>query len=389
MTSSVVDMRSTSIIIVIGHILAVMLLASYAIQPSSKNESVKIYLQAKFIQCIGWIMLLLRGYIPDVLSISVANSVFFAGIVVEMTSYLVLSSNYNKRIKQYNSILIIGFILIFNLVTVFYNVERIRVLTASLLTSLPMIYPTYKIISEKNSSTLQKTVCGFLIITIIIWLVRAYLAITIPYSLNFLFTDYPGTWVFFAVSIVMLTGSTGFILLAKEKQDAEIKKAACFDELTDTLNRRTFILRFKESISALLSKNEFFSFLLIDIDNFKNINDTHGHYVGDIVLKSFADIIKSNLREYDLFGRYGGEEFAVMLPGSDEKESLEIAERLRMAVENSSPGFVQEIRYTVSIGAVTIASDKVINLEMLYKLSDRALYKAKEQGKNQVVGIKV
>lgn len=382
-------MRSTSIIIVIGHILAVMLLASYAIQPSSKNESVKIYLQAKFIQCIGWIMLVLRGYIPDVLSISVANSVFFAGIVVEMTSYLVLSGNYNKRIKQYNYILIIGFIFIFNLVTVFYNVERIRVLTASLLTSLPMIYPTYKIISEKNSSMLQKTVCVFLIITIVIWLVRAYLAVTTPYSLNFLFTDYPDTWVFFAVSIVMLTGSTGFILLTKEKQDVEIKKAACFDELTDTLNRRTFILRFKESISMLLSRNEFFSFLLMDIDNFKNINDTHGHYVGDIVLKSFADIIKSNLRECDLFGRYGGEEFAVMLPGADEKESLEIAERLRMAVENSSPGFIQEIRYTVSIGAVTIASDKAINLEMLYKLSDRALYKAKEQGKNQVVGIKV
>lgn len=382
-------MRSTSIIIVIGHILAVMLLASYAIQPSSKNESVKIYLHAKFIQCIGWIMLVLRGYIPDVLSISVANSVFFAGIVVEMTSYLVLSGNYNKRIKQYNYILIIGFILIFNLVTVFYNVERIRVLTASLLTALPMIYPTYKIISEKNSSMLQKAVCVFLIITIIIWLVRAYLAVTIPYSLNFLFTDYPGTWVFFAVSIVMLTGSTGFILLSKEKQDAEIKKAACFDELTDTLNRRTFILRFKESISMLLSKNKFFSFLLIDIDNFKNINDTHGHYVGDIVLKSFADIIKSNLRECDLFGRYGGEEFAVMLPGADEKESLEIAERLRMAVENSSPGFIQEIRYTVSIGAVTIASDNAVNLETIYKLSDRALYKAKEQGKNQVVGIKV
>lgn len=389
MTSSVIDMRSTSIIIVIGHILAVVLLASYAIQPKSKNEPVKIYLQAKLIQCIGWIMLLLRGYISDILSISVANSVFFIGVAAEMTAYLVLSGNYNKRIKQYNYIFISGYILIFNLVTVFYNVESIRVLTASLLTSLLMIYPTYKIISEKNSSVLQKIMCVFLIITIIIWLVRAYLAVTIPYSLNFLFTDYPNTWIFFAVSIVILTGSTGFILLAKEKQDAEIKKAACFDELTDILNRRTFILRFKESISMLLSKHEFLSFLLIDIDDFKNVNDTHGHYVGDIVLKSFADIIKSNLREYDLFGRYGGEEFAVMLPGADEKESLEIAERLRKAVENSSPDFTQEIKYTVSIGAVTIAADRDINLEMLYKLSDKALYKAKEQGKNQVVGIKV
>ncbi len=334
-------------------------------------------------------MLVLRGYIYDILSISVANSVFFAGIVVEMTSYLVLSGNYNKRIKQYNYVLIISFILIFNFVTVFYKVESIRVLTASLLTSLPMIYPTYKIISEKNSSVLQKIVCVFLIATIIMWVVRAYLAVTISYSLNFLFTDYPNTWVFFAVSVVMLTGSTGFILLAKEKQDAEMKKAACFDELTDILNRRAFIQHFKESISMLLSKNEFLSFLLMDIDDFKNINDNHGHYVGDIVLKSFADIIKSNLREYDLFGRYGGEEFAVMLPGADEKESLEIAERLRKAVENSSLGFIQEIRYTVSIGVVTVAADKDINLEMLYKLSDKALYKAKEQGKNQVVGIKV
>ncbi len=122
--------------------------------------------------------------------------------------------------------------------------------------------------------------------------------------------------------------------------------------------------------------------MLIDIDDFKKINDMHGHYVGDVVLQRFVDTIRKQLRNYDLFGRYGGEEFAILLPGIGEKEAIEVAERLRTAIENSSVRTDPEINYTISIGLSTITPDRETSVDMLYKLSDQALYTAKAQGKN-------
>ena len=181
----------------------------------------------------------------------------------------------------------------------------------------------------------------------------------------------------------MLAGGTGFILLTKEKLDIEIVKAATFDELTEILNRRTFILRSKELISLAVKKEEQISYLLIDIDDFKKINDVYGHYMGDTVLKNFASMIKAQLRDTDLFGRYGGEEFAIFLPGTDEKEMMETAENLRKTIETSL--ISDNPNYTISIGAVTIMPGKETTVDTLYKLSDKALYEAKTEGKNRVV----
>jgi diguanylate cyclase (GGDEF)-like protein len=162
-------------------------------------------------------------------------------------------------------------------------------------------------------------------------------------------------------------------------------QAATIDELTNILNRRTFILRSKEIISMFERRMEPVSFLLLDIDVLKKINDEYGHSVGDIILRCFADTIRKLLRNYDLFGRYGGEEFSVLLPGTNESESAEIAERLRNAVEDSCLIDYPEIKYTVSIGAATVTPDNETTVDMLFKLSDNALYLAKLQGKNRVV----
>jgi len=197
-------------------------------------------------------------------------------------------------------------------------------------------------------------------------------------------TNISNTWLFLLLYLVMLVGSTGFILLAKEKQDSEIVKAATFDELTDIFNRRTFILQAKELISLYARKEEAISYLLMDIDDFKKVNDIYGHYIGDMVLKDFATTIKAQLRDYDLFGRYGGEEFAVLLPGADEKIAAEVAERLRKAVESSSVHGDTEIKYTISIGAVSVGANSETTVDKLYRLSDDALYMAKTRGKNRV-----
>lgn len=240
----------------------------------------------------------------------------------------------------------------------------------------------YKLFTDKNASRLQKAIAILYSLTISLLIFRAVAALTTDLDMNLASTSIFNTWLFLLLYVVMLAGSTGFILLDKEKQDLELIKAASFDGLTNILNRETFIARSKDLISLCLRKQEKIAFLLIDIDDFKKINDKHGHFVGDAVLQDFANAIKNQLRSYDLFGRYGGEEFAILLPGADENNVQEVAERLRATIENTSVGTDTPIKYTISIGFFSILADEETDIDMLYRLCDQALYLAKYHGKN-------
>jgi diguanylate cyclase (GGDEF)-like protein len=124
---------------------------------------------------------------------------------------------------------------------------------------------------------------------------------------------------------------------------------------------------------------------MIDIDHFKNINDQYGHLVGDVILKQVAQIIKKNVRELDLVGRYGGEEFGVLLIETDDSGALYVAERIRAAVaEKEFKAYDESLRVTLSIGCSTL-SDKARDVASLIETADAALYKAKHEGRNKVM----
>jgi diguanylate cyclase (GGDEF)-like protein len=125
---------------------------------------------------------------------------------------------------------------------------------------------------------------------------------------------------------------------------------------------------------------------MLDIDLFKKVNDTYGHKVGDLVLKRLSGIVLEALREVDVAGRIGGEEFAILLPETDGKQAIEVAERLRQLVE-STPVILENglpLKFTVSIGISSFAG-KETNIDTLLNLADQALYKAKNSGRNKVV----
>ena len=124
-----------------------------------------------------------------------------------------------------------------------------------------------------------------------------------------------------------------------------------------------------------------FSILMIDVDHFKEVNDSHGHQAGDEVLAELAKCISSNIRSIDIVGRYGGEEFVVVLPETPEEAATELAERIRLAVENLLLPF--DITITCSVGVSGI--EKGISGDGLISRADHALYSAKRAGRNQVV----
>ena len=155
------------------------------------------------------------------------------------------------------------------------------------------------------------------------------------------------------------------------------------DVLTGLKNRRFFYLKFSCEMKSIVNNKKPITLLIIDIDNFKLVNDIYGHIVGDEVLKEMANIFKSVLRSSDTAVRWGGEEFLIILPNTDNIMAARIAERIRNSVEcyNFSYGDTS-LKATVSIGTVT--TYETVHAENFVNLADQALYKAKEK-KNLVV----
>lgn len=124
---------------------------------------------------------------------------------------------------------------------------------------------------------------------------------------------------------------------------------------------------------------------MMDIDHFKQINDTHGHKVGDLVLKKLADVCRMMLREVDIIGRIGGEEFALLLPETSIEEATEVAERLRVTIASDNLPIENQlpISFTVSIGISSMKSPDN-NLDVLLNMADKGLYVAKNSGRNRV-----
>jgi diguanylate cyclase (GGDEF)-like protein len=166
--------------------------------------------------------------------------------------------------------------------------------------------------------------------------------------------------------------------------NARLYYIAITDDLTKTFTRRHFRQCIDQAFIEYQQDGRKFALLMMDLDKFKQVNDTHGHVVGDAVLKQMGEIIHNSMRENDLVFRYGGEEFAVILPNTSEKGARYVAERIRATTEAAvfAPGTI-DLKLTISIGIETCPEAPSI-LELIV-VADKALYAAKKQGRNQVV----
>jgi diguanylate cyclase (GGDEF)-like protein len=163
-----------------------------------------------------------------------------------------------------------------------------------------------------------------------------------------------------------------------------ITNSANRDYLTGLYNRRYFFRNVQDYFTQAVTDDEDFAILMIDIDHFKNINDTYGHDTGDKVIVNLSDILRTNTHQYDVVTRFGGDEFCIILKGVTPREAEDISEKLRVKTENSIMTFdkAQDINITISIGLTTHHEG---TLEDSVNEADDLLYQAKKNGRNQVV----
>jgi len=174
----------------------------------------------------------------------------------------------------------------------------------------------------------------------------------------------------------------------------KLRELATRDELTGLYNRREMDRLLQKEVSRCLRYGHPLSMVIIDIDNFKAINDTFGHIAGDNVLRSIAQLLTEKLRSIDSIARYGGDELALILPETSESGALLLAERMRMTVEVydfgavqpcvHSTGVLSSLSPTISLG-VACTDDGIHTPEGLFMAADRALYRAKRSGRNRTV----
>lgn len=169
----------------------------------------------------------------------------------------------------------------------------------------------------------------------------------------------------------------------RQEKNEKLEYLATRDSLTGLVNRRYFEEQAAHEIVRIKRYGGNSCLLLLDIDNFKEINDKYGHPTGDKVLQNLASVLRTQLRKADLIARIGGEEFAIILINTDDEAGNIVAEKLRCIIENDS--FIVDnkvFNITVSIG-ITLIDNNVDSYEEVYKRADKALYTAKAEGKNR------
>lgn len=170
----------------------------------------------------------------------------------------------------------------------------------------------------------------------------------------------------------------------KEHED-KLKEMAMKDGLTGLYNHALLIKLFEKEYEKQKREKGTISFVMLDIDYFKKINDTYGHMSGDVILKEISKLIGSTLRSYDIAGRYGGEEFSVILPNMDKKDIFFICDGIRKKIESHVFKIKENvIKITVSIGVCFKSCDNNTSFGEMIRLADEQLYMAKEDGRNNV-----
>ena len=376
-------------------ISTMMALSLAVVSWGREHDSLKKWAGAMALEAVAWLLVEARGTIPDVFSFVVF------GIILASALAMKLAAIYEYRDLDWpcwQCLLPVGLIfLVFAVLP--YEDFRGRLIYGSLVygAQLLMIVQALRADTESRAGRAWWLLFGATAIILPLLALRAIAALfglieftTVQSSAA---PNPVQLGIFAGIISLSILGSMGFILMVKERADRAIRSLAMIDSLTGVFNRRAFMERAEKELAIARRNKTPLALLMIDIDFFKRINDEFGHPTGDDVLVDVAHILDSRLRKQDTLGRYGGEEFCILLPGTDETGAAAVAETLRNTVANTLLATERKgISVTISIGATFCpASCPNCNLgfHRLLDDADAALYQAKRDGRNRAVTLPI
>lgn len=350
-----------------------------------KRDGMDKWALAMLLETLTWVLVAARGVIPDALSIVLANA-FKAGAHALV---LVAIHEFQRRpVPAWQVLAPIALAVL--MATVLVDDLRGRFLWGGLIYGFQVVLIARTLLSDPETRigrAWRLLFAGVVLIVLVLGL-RAAVALSGQAELaqpqDGVASHPVQILVFVAIMATALLGSIGFVLMVKERTDREILHLAMTDSLTHIPNRRALMQQAEQALARRSGLP--LALLMIDVDHFKRINDSHGHPVGDEVLRAIAGLLTGRLRRQDTLGRYGGEEFCVLAPNTDGEGALKLAESLRATVAATplNNGH-EELRATVSIGYALCPNGAARELKDILAEADRALYAAKQAGRNRVM----
>jgi diguanylate cyclase (GGDEF)-like protein len=339
---------------------------------------------AHLLRAISVVLFGLYGSVPDVVSIDISNAILFTAFALTWTGARVFDHLRPQPILLFGGAALWLVACRVPLVADSFNV---RVLISSGIITAYTWATAYEFWRGRSEPLVSRWPAIFMLFAHgALYLLRTPFGAMLPWSptRNDVFES---VWLtVLSFEALLFTIAIAFILLAmaKERTEQRHKTAALIDPLTGIPNRRAFLQDAEAQLKRQALNPRPLAVMLLDLDNFKSVNDRFGHATGDRVLQVFADISSRAMRRMDLFGRLGGEEFAALLFDVTRERAVEIAEEVRVSFAAASREVDgRPVLATVSIGMVA-SHDAGLDLAALLAQADHALYRAKDNGRNRI-----
>jgi len=350
-----------------------------------RQPALRVWAQASWSLLFGYAFLGARFLLPAWISIWVGNALILLGLLLytqALSIYLL-----DRRLSAWSWLplglvtALIPFMLSWSFAA------RTAVMSFAV---VALIVPSIVLVvrHHRKGETSLRLVGLTMAMTALVVLVRGVHSLLEPQAYQDLMEDSLLQGLTFLVSFVSLLGTGfGFVLASFERMAKQMEEMASLDGMTGCLNRSTTDALLAHSLERGRRDGAPVAFALFDLDHFKLINDRHGHRAGDDALRAVVRVVKARLRGADVLGRMGGEEFGLILPGTDAPGAQRLVDDMRRSIEQLALRDDQgrALALTVSAGVAVAASNQKLGAERLFALADQALYRAKDAGRNCVM----
>ncbi len=378
------DFKTLSLMIVISSFLYAITIAFFNSQ-TNQYKGISLYMWGAVCAAIGFFATTLCSLFPENLVLRCG-----AGDFLILACYFYCLGIARFLEFDFNSRWLFGFLVLsmatINYIVVFHCINIVAILFVPIYDIIFYGIACYFLWQRRhaNFSSSLYFMLFSLIFIILVFVVRCYVVIVYPATASYscpMQSQSINNGFLLAIFISGYLRNVSFIMMVSQRLYQDLREAALCDFLTQIYNRRATQQFLDQQFNQFQRYKTACSLILLDIDHFKRVNDTHGHEAGDKILQMVAQTLKSQLRKTDILGRWGGEEFLCILPNTSLEEAKAVAEKLKIEIAETE---AEGIACTISLG-VKMLDHNDHTIDEAVKRADDALYKAKDSGRNCVV----